>query len=286
MAEVARLGGGHEVRDDPRPLRRGAGRQVRLRRRRSRRSGRSPRRASPPPPRCQCRRAGWPGSPPATSRAASPKPSRAVPIAQPPNPASRRMAPRAAGAAGQAHLIDKGAVAHRDHPVRRCRDRLVVGHDNEREPGGVEALEEPEHFQGRRAVQVAVGSSASTIRGSLASDRAIATCCGGPPDSADGRRPARSESPTWSSSWRARRRARRAEVAEERGQLHVLLCGQLVHQVEGLETILTSWRRKWARPRSDSRSIPAFPAISHRRLAGRGRRCDAAGWTSRSRAAP
>ena len=81
-----------------------------------------------------------------------------------------------------------------------------------------------------------VGSSARTTSGSLLSARAIATRWRSPPESAEGRCSARSVSPTRSSSSAARRRAdARRAPGQQRGQLHVLHGGELVHQVEGLE---------------------------------------------------
>ena len=59
------------------------------------------------------------------------------------------------GAAGQPGLVDEGAVAHRDQPVRGGRDPRVVGDDDQRLPGLVQALEEPEDVQGGGAVEVA-----------------------------------------------------------------------------------------------------------------------------------
>ena len=61
------------------------------------------------------------------------------------------------GATGQLGLVDEGAVAHRDHPVCGCRDPRVVGDDDQRLPGLVQALEEAEDVQGGGTVEVASG---------------------------------------------------------------------------------------------------------------------------------
>ena len=61
------------------------------------------------------------------------------------------------GAAGQPGLVDERAVAHRDQPVRGGRDPRVVGDDDQRLPGLVQALEELQDVQGGGAVEVAGG---------------------------------------------------------------------------------------------------------------------------------
>jgi hypothetical protein len=59
------------------------------------------------------------------------------------------------GAAGQPGLIHERPVAHADEPVGGGRDPRVVGDDDQRLPGLVQALEEPEHLQRCLTVEIA-----------------------------------------------------------------------------------------------------------------------------------
>src|SRR6266567_8566668 len=58
-------------------------------------------------------------------------------------------------ATGQPGLVHEGPVAHLDQPVRRGGDPRIMGNDDQRLPGLVQALEQPEHLNGRRAVKIA-----------------------------------------------------------------------------------------------------------------------------------
>ena len=87
-----------------------------------------------------------------------------------------------------------------------------------------------------RVSRLPVGSSASTISGSVSSARAIETRCCSPPESSAGRWSARSASPTRpSSSLRPPAHLLVAPPRDQRGQQHVLLGGQRGQQVEELE---------------------------------------------------
>ena len=90
-------------------------------------------------------------------------------------------------AAGEPGLIDERPVAHRDQPVRGSGDPLVVGDDDQRLPGRVQASNSRSTSRVAALSRLPVGSSASTTSGSLASARAIATLWRWPPDSAEGR---------------------------------------------------------------------------------------------------
>ena len=80
-----------------------------------------------------------------------------------------------ARATRQPGLVDEGPVAHRDQPVRGGRDPLVVGDNDEREPGACRSSKSRSTSKVAALSRLPVGSSASTTSGSLARARAMAT---------------------------------------------------------------------------------------------------------------
>ena len=158
----------------------------------------------------------------------------------------------------------------------------------QRLPGRAQAVEQPEHVQGRGAVEVAgrlVGEHDERLVAERAGDRDPLTLAArerrgqmlgavGEPDLLQQLRGP------------ASRRARRAP-GQQRGQLDVLHRGELVHQVEGLED--EADRAGGAAGPAPSRSAGrcgARPATPPRPTGAPGRPAGAAASTCRSRSAP
>ncbi len=60
-------------------------------------------------------------------------------------------------AAGQPGLVHQRPVAHRDQPVGGGRDPRVVRDDDQRLPGSMKTVEQPQHVEGCGAVEIAGG---------------------------------------------------------------------------------------------------------------------------------
>src|SRR5580700_5203628 len=90
-----------------------------------------------------------------TSRAASRPMNTMRPMSSALEPGQRAQV--AARAAGHPRLPGEGPVPHRDQPVGSGRDPRVVGDDDQRLPGRAQAVEQPQHLQGRGAVEIAGG---------------------------------------------------------------------------------------------------------------------------------
>ena len=58
------------------------------------------------------------------------------------------------GLAVHRRVFDECPVPHGDQPVRSGGDSLIVGDDDQREPGSAQPVEEPEHLQRGCAVEV------------------------------------------------------------------------------------------------------------------------------------
>ena len=137
-----------------------------------------------------------------------------------------------------AAVCTHAAVAQRDGAREEAAQLAFVGHDDDRLSLAVPGR--PSGPSPRSAVaesRLPVGSSATINAGSLASERAIATRCCWPPDSAAGSLSAWSATRRRSSNARARgRRSRRGKVAQEvHRQHHVLGDGERGQELEELE---------------------------------------------------
>src|SRR4029450_13392508 len=111
------------------------------------------------------------------------------------------------GATGQPGLVHERAVAHRDQPVGGGRDPRVVGDDDQRLPGLVQALEQAEGVQGGGGVQIFRRFGGEKEQGGGARPRAAR---GTRPSPRGGTLPGRAASPRPASS-PARRLAARGE---------------------------------------------------------------------------
>ncbi|WP_435810422.1 hypothetical protein [Streptosporangium canum] len=75
--------------------------------------------------------------------------------------------------AGQPGVVHEHPVAHRDQPVRGGRDPFVVRDDHEGLPRGTQVLEDPQHIERGRGVEVAgrlVGQDDQRVVGQRAGD--------------------------------------------------------------------------------------------------------------------
>ena len=136
----------------------------------------------------------------------------------------RRETPRAQeGMPGSRGLPDH-AVLHLERAVEHVQRPVVVGDDDDAASCSWATLRNSSiTCRPRTLSSAAVGSSARTRLGRLASAPATATRCCSPPESLLGRWPARSATPRYSSSSSARARASRPECAVDlHGQADVL----------------------------------------------------------------
>ncbi len=207
------------------------------------------------------------------------------PWRQPSSPASAPRLP--AGAAGQPRLVDERAVAHRDQPVGGGRDPLVVGDDDQGLPGRMQAVEQPEHLEGRGAVEVAgglVGEDDERLVGQRAGDRdPLALPAGQRRGQVTG--PVGKPDPL--QQFRARRRAARGERPASSAGSSTF--SQRSARPSGGRPGRRSRPRRGAAgpgPSHPSGRCGARPAAVRRRRAGPGRPAGAAASTSRSRSAP
>ena len=192
------------------------------------------------------------------------------------------------GAAGQPGLVHERAVAHRDQPVRGGRDPRVVGDDDQRLPGRVQARRTAAARPGwprcrgcrwarRRARPAARCSAPGRPRPAAAGRRTAPRAGTGPVGEPDLLQQLRA----------ARRRAARGErPASSAGSSTFSTAVSSSIRWKAWKTKPTASRRSRARAFSLSWSMRCPASHTSPPRAGRARRAGAAASTSRSRSAP
>ena len=192
----------------------------------------------------------------------------ACPWVSPPARRARRGRPWCRRSAGSRRRTPRRASRSAGRRWPRPR---VVGDDDQRLPGRVQAVEQPQHLQGGGAVEVAgrlVGQHHQRVVGQRPGDRDPLPLAAG---QRRGQEPARSASPTRSSSSAARRRAARGErPASSAGSSTFSTAVSSSIRWNAWNTKPTASRRSRASARSDIRSTRC-PASQTSPAVGRSR---------------